>query len=147
MGICMKRSALLASDRTNSSSSRSPSATTHQLLNLDYSAPADPSVDWNPVCLDTLDSESCEGCYNLFHSDILMGSLSAGSFAGLLLGVSDCRHKDLYLYGSFELMVLFFELMTVCCLIYQNWSPSSDLAPLAVAHAVLMVHDCTISDS
>ena len=41
MGVCMKRSALLASDRTNSSSSRSPLATTRQHVNLDSSAPTD----------------------------------------------------------------------------------------------------------
>ena len=58
--------------------------------------------------LDILDSKSCEGCYNLCHNDTLVESLSAGSFVGLLLEVSDYRHEDLYLYGSFELMVLFF---------------------------------------
>ena len=66
------------------------------------------------MCLDTLDSESCEGCYNLCDNDTLVESLSAGSFAGLLLEVSDYRHKDLYLYGSFELTMLFFEPMMVC---------------------------------
>jgi hypothetical protein len=66
------------------------------------------------VCLDTLDSESCEGCYNPCHNDIPMESISVGSFAGLLLEVSGCRHEDLYLYGSFELMVLFFESTMVC---------------------------------
>ena len=45
MGICTRRSALLASDRTDSSSSRSPSAVIHQLADLDFFAPADPSVD------------------------------------------------------------------------------------------------------
>ena len=39
------------------------------------------------MCLDTLDSES---------------------LSGLLLEVSDYRREDLYLYGSFELMELFF---------------------------------------
>ena len=146
MVVCMRRSALLASDQTNSSSSRSLSAT-YQHLNLDFSTPIDPSMDWNPVCLDTLDLESCEGCYNLCHSDTLMEYLSAGSFAGLLLEVSDCRHKDLYLCRSFELMVLFFEPTTVCGLMCQNWSPSSDFAPPAVAHAVLTVQDYIVSDS
>ena len=61
------------------------------------------------MCLDTLDSESCEGCYNLCHNDTLVESLSAGSFAGLLLEVSDYRCWDLYLYESFELMALFFD--------------------------------------
>ena len=72
------------------------------------------------MCLDTLDSESYEGCYNLCHNDALVESLSTGSFAGLLLEVSDCRHDDLYLYGSFELMVLFFEPTTVCDLMCKN---------------------------
>ena len=72
------------------------------------------------MCLDTLDSESCEGCYNLCHNDTPVESLSAGSFAGLLLEVSDYRHKDLYLYGSFELRVLFFDPMMVCGLMCQN---------------------------
>ena len=120
MGVCMRRSALLATDRTDFSSSRSLSATTHQHLNLDFSAPVDPSVDCNPVCLDILDSESYEGCYNMCHSDNPMEPPSAGSFAGLLLEVSDYRHKDLYLYESFELMVLFFEPTTVCGLMCQN---------------------------
>ena len=44
--------------------------------------------------LGSLDSESCEGCYNLCHSDTLVESQSAGSFAGVLLEVSDCRYKD-----------------------------------------------------
>ena len=70
--------------------------------------------------LDTLDLELCEGCYNLCHSDTLVESLSAGSFAGLLLEVSDYRHNDLYLYGAFELMVLSFEPTTVCGLMCQN---------------------------
>ena len=56
------------------------------------------------MCLDTLDSESCEGCYNLCHNDTLVESLSGRFFAGLLLEVSDYRHEDLYLYGSFELI-------------------------------------------
>ena len=72
------------------------------------------------MCLDTLDSESCEVYYNLCHNDTLVESLSAGSFAGLLLEVSDYRREDLYLYGSFELMVLFFEPTTVCGLMCQN---------------------------
>ena len=59
------------------------------------------------MCPDILDLASCEGCYNLCHSDTLVESQSAGSFAGLLLEVSNYRYKDLYLYGSFELMVLF----------------------------------------
>ena len=45
MGVCTKRSALLASDRTDSSSSQSPLAITHQLADLNSSAPADPSMD------------------------------------------------------------------------------------------------------
>ena len=120
MDVCTRRSALLASDRTDSSSSRSPSATTCQFADLDFSTPADSSVDWNPVCLDTSDSESCEGCYNLYHNDTPVESLSTGSFAGLLLEVSNYRHEDLYLYGSFELMVLFFELTMICGLMCQN---------------------------
>ena len=72
------------------------------------------------MCLDTLDLESCEGCYNLCYSDTLMESLSIESFAGLLLEVSDCRHEDLYLYESFELMVLFFEPMAVFGLMCPN---------------------------
>ena len=48
-----------------------------------------------------------------------MESRSVGSFAGSLLEVSDCKHKDLYLYGSIELMVLFFELTTVYGLMCQ----------------------------
>ena len=71
------------------------------------------------MCL-TLDSESCEGCYSLCHNDTLVESLSAGSFDGLLLEVSDYRYEDLYLYGSFELMVLFFEPTTVCGPMCQN---------------------------
>ena len=99
------------------------------------------------MCLDTLDSESYEGCYNLCHNDTLVESLSARSFTGLLLEVSDCRHKGLHLYGSFESMVLFFEPMTVCGLMCQNLSPGSNFAPPAVAHVVLMVQDCTVLDS
>ena len=72
------------------------------------------------MCLDTLDLESCEGYYNLCHNDTLVESLSTRSFASLLLEVSDYRHEDLYLYGSFELMVLFFEPMTVCGPMCQN---------------------------
>ena len=72
------------------------------------------------MCLDTLDLESCEGYYSLIHSDILIEPLSAGSFAGLLLEVSDYRHKDLYLNESFDLMVLFFEPTMVCGLMCQN---------------------------
>ena len=72
------------------------------------------------MCLDTLDSESCEGCYNLYHNDAPVESLSAGSFAGLLLEVSDCRYEDLYLYGSSELRVQFFESTMVCVLMCQN---------------------------
>ena len=72
------------------------------------------------MCLDTLDLESYEGCYNLCHNDTPVESLSAGSFVGLLLEVSDYRHEDLYLYGSLELMVLFFEPTTVCGLMCQN---------------------------
>ena len=71
------------------------------------------------MCLDILDLESCEGCYNLCHNDNSMEFLSAGSYASLLLEVSDYRHKDLYLYGSFELRVLFFEPMTVSGLLCQ----------------------------
>ena len=77
-------------------------------------------MDLNPVCLDILDSESYDGCYNLCHNDTLVESLSARPFASLLLEVSDCKHEDLYLYGSFELMVLFFEPMMVCGLMCQN---------------------------
>ena len=76
-----------------------------------------------------------------------MESLSAGSFAGLLLEVSDCRHEDLYLYGSFELMVLFFEPTTICGLMCQNQSSGSNLSPLAVAHAALTIQDYTVYDS
>ena len=141
-----ENSALLASDWIDSSSSRSPSVIIHQLADFDSSAPANPSMDWNPVCLDILDLASCEGSYNLCQSDTLVESRSVGSFAGSLLEVSDYRHKDLYLYGSFELMVLFFEPTMVCGLMCQNWSPGSDFAPLAIAHAVLMVQDCTVSD-
>ena len=72
------------------------------------------------MCLDILDLESCEGCYNLCNNDTLVESLYVGSFAGLLLEVSDCRHEDLYLYESFELMVLFFERTMVCGLMCQN---------------------------
>ena len=72
------------------------------------------------MCLDTLDSESCEWCYNLCHNDTPVESLSAGSFAGLSLEVSDYIHEDLYLDGSFELMVLFFEPTMVCDLMCQN---------------------------
>jgi hypothetical protein len=72
------------------------------------------------MCLDTLDLELCEGCYNSCHSDTLVESQSVGSFAGLLLEVSDYRHNDLYLYRSFELMVLFFEPTTICGLMCQN---------------------------
>ena len=146
MGICTKRLALLASDWTNFSSSQSPSTATHQHLNLDFSVLADPSVDWNPTCLDTLDLESCEGCYGLIHGDILMEPLSTGSFASLLLEVSDYRQRDLYLYRSFELRVLFFEPTMVYGLMCQNWSPGSNLAPLAIAHVVLMVQDYTVFD-
>ena len=59
-------------------------------------------------------------CYSLIHNDILVEPLSTGSFAGLLLEISDYRYKDLYLYGSFELMVLFFEPTTVCGLMCRN---------------------------
>ena len=97
MGVCTKRSALLASDQTDSSSSRSPSVVIHQLANLDFFAPANPSMDWNLVCLGFLDLASCEGCYNSCHSDILVESRSIGLFVDLLLEVSDCRHKDLYI--------------------------------------------------
>ena len=92
MGVCIRRSAILASDRTDSLSSQSPLATTRQYVNLDFSTLADSSVDRNLTCLDTLDSKSCEGCYNLCYNDTLVESLSAGSFAGLLLEVSGCRH-------------------------------------------------------
>ena len=105
---------------------------------------ADPSMDWNPACLGILDLVSCGGCYNLCHSDTLVESQSARLFAGLLFEVSDYIHKDLYLYGSFELMVLFFELTMVCGLMCQNWSPGSDFAPPAVAHAELTIQDCTV---
>ena len=72
------------------------------------------------MCLDILDLVSCGGCYNPCYSDSLVESQSVGSFAGLLLEVSDYRHKDLYLCGSFELMVLFFKPTTVCGLLCQN---------------------------
>ena len=85
MGVCTRRSTLLDSNWTDSSSSRSLSATNHQHLNLDFSAPADPYVDWNPSYLDTLDSESCEGCCNLCHNDIPMKSLSTGSLQACYL--------------------------------------------------------------
>ena len=78
----------MASNRTNSSTSWSLSATTHQYLNLDFSTTADPSVDQNSGYLGILDLESCEEYYNPCHNDILVESLSAGSFAGLLLEVS-----------------------------------------------------------
>ena len=120
MGVCMKRLVLLASDQTNFSSSRSPSTATHQLADLDFFVLVDPFVDLNPVCPDILDLASCGECYNLCHSDILVESQSAGSSAGLLLEVSDYRHKDLYIYGSFELMVLSSEPMTVYGLMCQN---------------------------
>ena len=112
MGVCTRRSALLASDRTDSSSSRSPSAATHQHLSLDFSTPVDPSMDWHPVCLGTLDLESYKGCYNLCHNDTPVESLSVGSFVGLLLEVSDCRHEDLYLYGSLNWW---------CCFLSRWW--------------------------
>ena len=147
MGVCTKRPTLLASDRTDSSSSRSPSVATRQLMDLDFSILVDPFVDWNLACLDIQDLASCGGYYNMCHSDTLVESRSAGSFAGLLLEVSDYRHKDLYLYISFELTVLFFEPTTVCGLMCQNWSPGSDLAPSAIAHTVLTVQDYTIFDS
>ena len=67
-----------------------------------------------------MDLESYEGCHNPCHNDILVESLSVESFADLLLKVSDCRHEDLYLDGSFKLMVLFFEPTTVCGLMCQN---------------------------
>ena len=51
--------------------------------------------------------ESYEGYYNLCHNDILMESPSVESFANLLLEISDCKCWDLYLYKSFELIVLF----------------------------------------
>ena len=98
------------------------------------------------MCVGTLDLESCEWCYSLIHSDILVEPLSAGSFAGLLLEVSDYRHKDLYLYGFFELRVLFFEPTTVCGLMCQNLSSSFDFAPPAAAHAILTVQDYTVSN-
>ena len=72
------------------------------------------------MCLGILGFASCEGCYNLCHNDTSVESLSVGSFAGLSLEVSNCRHEDLYLDGSFELMVLFFEPTTVCGLMCQN---------------------------
>ena len=72
------------------------------------------------MCLDILDLASCGGCYNLCHSDTLMESQSAGSFAGSLLEVTDYRRKDLYLYGSYELTVLFSKPMKVCGLMCQN---------------------------
>ena len=80
MGVCTKKSFLLASDRTDFSLSRSPSATTRQLADLDSLVFADPPVDWNPVCLDILDSVSCGECYNLCHSDTLVESQSVESF-------------------------------------------------------------------
>ena len=45
MGVCTRRSAILASDQTDSSSSRSPLATTRQHVNLDFFVLADPSMD------------------------------------------------------------------------------------------------------
>ena len=72
------------------------------------------------MCLDTLDLESCEGYYSLIHSDILVESLSVGSFVDLLLEVSACRCWDLHLYESFELMALFFELTALFGLMCQN---------------------------
>ena len=72
------------------------------------------------MCLGILDLASCEGCYNLCHNDILIESISTGPFAGLPLEVSDYRREDLYIYGSFELRVLFFEPTTICGLMCQN---------------------------
>ena len=91
MGVYTKRSALLASNRTNSSTSWSLSATTHQYLNLDFSTTADPSVDQNSGYLGILDLESCEEYCNMCHNDIPMEPLSVGSFADSLLEVSGCR--------------------------------------------------------
>ena len=45
-------------------------------------------MDTNSGYLGILDSESCEEYYNPCHNDILVESLSAGSFAGLQLEVS-----------------------------------------------------------
>ena len=132
MGVCTKRSTLLASDRTNSSSSRSPSAATRQLTDLDFSVLADPSVDWNPACPDILDLASCGECYNLCHSDTLVESQSAGSFAGLLLEVSNYRYKDLYLYGSFELMCYFLSRRW-----YVAWCAKIDHLVLTLPHRLL----------
>jgi hypothetical protein len=129
MGVCTKKSFLLASDRTDSSSSRSPWAATRQLANLDFSVLANPSVDWNPACLDILDLVSCGGCYNPCHNDSLVESKSVGSFPSLLLEVSDYRHKDLYLYGPSKWMVLSSEMTMVCGLMCQNWSSGFDFAP------------------
>ena len=72
------------------------------------------------MCLDILDSVLCGECYNLCYSDTLVESQSVGSSAGLLLEVSDYIHKDLYLYGSFELMVLSSEPTMVYGLMCQN---------------------------
>ena len=47
----------------------------------------------------------------------------------------------MYLYESFELMVLFFEPTVVFGLMYQNQPSDSELALSAIAHAVLMIQD------
>ena len=73
------------------------------------------------------------------HSDTLVESQSAGFFSGLLFEVSDYRHNDLYLYGFFKLMVLFFEPTMVCGLMCQNYSSGSDLALPAVAHVAQII--------
>jgi hypothetical protein len=87
MDICMKRSVLLASDQTDFLSSRSPSATIHQLADLEFSVPTDPSVDWNLMCLDTLDLALCEGCYNSCHSDTLVDPLLACCLKSLIIDI------------------------------------------------------------
>ena len=67
-----------------------------------------------------MDLELYEGYCNLYHNDIFVEFLSIESFADLLLGVSDYKRWDQYLYESFELMVLFFEPTMVCGLMCQN---------------------------
>ena len=73
------------------------------------------------------------------HNDILVGSLSVGSFAGLPLEVSGCRCYDLYLYEPSELTMVFGPMC-------QNEPFDSKLAPSVVAHAALMIQDYIISD-
>ena len=97
MGVCTKRSVLLASNQTDFSSFRLLWATIHQYWSLDFLAIADPSADWNSECLDILDLESYWRCYNPNHNDILVEYLSVGPPADLLLEISD---KNIRIYIS-----------------------------------------------